>query len=625
MKKFTMVVITVIVVVVVAAIAFRARRGGEEGEEWEPDGNSVFVVHWTNGHLLRTGSGLRLLTQMAEEFNKDRRKTDSGKRIKVEVVYYGSWEQAVDLLARATGKSPVDKDRPNPTIVTPSAAHWLIPVNHQAGRKVVDPGSARSIARAMIGIVTYKEMAECLGWPEKELGYADIIALRNDPEGWARYPSAKAEWGRRPLVAFTDPTTSSTGRSVLFSLYAIAADKSPEDLTVDDVKNPEVIAYVKNFQNLIDHYMISTRPLLTKIYQGTRFGHFFLMPEDNLIHLYEGTESIFINGEKVIPPPLEKEMVMIYPKEGTMARNNSACIVDAAWVTEEHVEGATEWVDFLREDEQQRSFMIAGFRPGTDMAPTHPISKVYGLDPKEPPLVYRPEKVDPEVAAAIDGAWVEVKRPGIVTFIIDQSGSMIGEKLQQAKDGMIAALDTMAQNNQVGFIAFGDTISVRIPVRPLAQNRFDIAEAVCEMRAGGQTALYDAVSAGIRMTDNASGNENAIRGVVVLTDGQANVGSVRLDEIVRMMSRDETPIRSYSGLRRDRPRDENGLKVSKSDTVGTGLVIETRYPVQIFFIGIGGDADLDIGRLLSEASGAEFQGAAAKDLAEVLEEYSKYF
>ncbi len=55
------------------------------------------------------------------------------------------------------------------------------------------------------------------------------------------------------------------------------------------------------------------------------------------------------------------------------------------------------------------------------------------------------------------------------------------------------------------------------------------------------------------------------------------------------------------------------------------LAIETEHPVQIFFIGIGEDADLDVGRILAEATGAEFQGVSDEDLASVLAEYSKYF
>ena len=88
--------------------------------------------------------------------------------------------------------------------------------------------------------------------------------------------------------------------------------------------------------------MIGTIPLNTKVYQGPRYGHFFIMPEDNLIHLYEGTETAFINGVSVQAPPIERPMVMIYPKEGSMVRNNIAGMVQAPWVTEEQVEGGQQ-------------------------------------------------------------------------------------------------------------------------------------------------------------------------------------------------------------------------------------------------------------------------------------------
>ena len=586
----------------------------------------LVVVHWSNGHLMRTGSGLRLLEQMADEFNQAGHKTQSGKPIEVKVLYYGSWEQAQDLLSRVTRDVPLDRERPDPTIVTPSAAHWLLPVNQAAGRTVVDPGAAPSIARALIGIVTYRDMAECLGWPDKALGYADIIALRNDPQGWARYPCAKAEWGQRPLVAFTDPTTSSTGRSVLFTLYAIAAGKAPEQLTVADVTRPEIVAYVKRFQSLIDHYMISTRIVNTKVHQGPRYGHFFLMPEDNLVHLYQGTEKVFINGVKKQAPPIERPMVMLYPKEGSMARNNCACIVQAPWVTPEHAEAARQWVDYLREDDQQRDFMRAGFRPGADLLPSDPISGKYGLDPTEPPVVFNPARIDPTVAAAIDVAWDDVKKPGVVSFVVDTSGSMRGAKLAQARQGLISALDAMGQKNQVGLVTFGAGIKARIPIAPLGDNRFPIASAAEEMQASGGTALYDAIKAGIEMVNGIPAAGEIIRGVVVLTDGQANQGQTKLDDLIQMMSRQERAILSYPGFQATSHAVEaGGRPVDKKNIIGTELSLETRYPVQLFFIGIGEGADMEIGRLLAEATGAEFQGVTEDDLATVLAEFSKYF
>ena len=616
MKKLTVVILLMLFVAILGGILFRLSGLG---------GERIVVVHWTNGHLLRTGSGLRLLDQMSADFNNAAYRTESGKRIEVQVHYNGSSGQAQDLLSRVSTGARLDRDLPDPTIVTPSAAHWMIPVNYAAGYNVVDPGTARSIARAMIGIVTYRDMAECLGWPDKELGYADIIALRNDPQGWARYACAKAEWGQKPLVAYTDPTTSSTGRSVLFTLYAISAGKRPEQLTVDDVRDPEVVDYVKQFQGLVDHYMIGTIPLNTKIYQGPRFGHFFLMPEDNLIHLYEGTERAFFGGKKEQAPPISQPMVMIYPKEGSMARNNCAYIVQAPWVTDEHTEAAEVWVDYLQREEQQRGFMAAGFRPGTDLPPSDPISGRYGLDPRVPEVMFNPAQIDPVVAAAIDESWDEVKRPGIVTFVVDTSSSMSGYKLQQAKDGMIRALDAMAENNQIGFLSFSSDIGIQIPIGPLTANRFRIADAVENMRAQANTALYDAIRAAIEMTDAAPGEPDAIRGVVVLTDGRANEGQTDLDDLIQMMSRDEIAIKSFTGFQDARALDVNGMYVSIDQVTGHSLAAEARHPVQIFFIGIGAGADMHVGRLLAEATGAEFQGAAEDDLAKVLEEFSKYF
>jgi Ca-activated chloride channel family protein len=566
-----------------------------------------------------------LLPDMAAQFNKAGHKTKSGKRIVVKTFSYDSFAQVADLASRATRGVPLNPELPDPTIVTPQADHWLIYGSYIAGRPLVDLSKSKSIARAFIGIVTYRDMAECLGWPKKEIGYADIIALRDDPRGWRSYPCAKAEWGQRPLVAYTDPVTSTTGRGALFTLYSIASGKPLDQLTAADVTDPKVVGYVKRFQGLVDHYMPGTIPLNTKVHQGPRYGHFFMMPEDNLIHLYEGTESIIgPDGMRVKAPPISRPMVMIYPKEGSTIHNNSASIVQASWVTEEHVKAAERWVEFIRKDENQRAFIAAGFRPGTNLPLTDPISGKYGLDPTKPTAVINPDRIDQEAAAAIVESWEDVKRPGIVTFVLDVSGSMSGNKIEQAKDGLIRAIDAMAKNNSVGFLTFDDAIKTRIEVTPLAENRFVIADAVQEARVGGQTALYDAIKAGIEMTDAAPGEGRAIRGVVVLTDGQANAGRTQLDDLVRMMSRNEITIQQFEGFEKSSAVEEGGKVVYKNDVVGTGLAMKTRYPIQVFFIGIG-DADMEIGRILAGATGAEFQGATEKDLANVLEQFSKYF
>ena len=140
------------------------------------------------------------------------------------------------------------------------------------------------------------------------------------------------------------------------------------------------------------------------------------------------------------------------------------------------------------------------------------------------------------------------------------------------------------------------------------------------------TALYDALKQAVEMTDSAPAEDNAIRAVVVLTDGQANVGDAHLDDIINMMSKQEKPITDFRGFQDDNYGVERvGRLVSRQDIIGTGSALETKHAVQIFFIGIGQDADMEVGRMLAQATGAEFQGVANDVLAQVLEEFSKYF
>ena len=126
--------------------------------------------------------------------------------------------------------------------------------------------------------------------------------------------------------------------------------------------------------------------------------------------------------------------------------------------------------------------------------------------------------------------------------------------------------------------------------------------------------------------------------MVVLTDGQANEGKTRLDDIIQLKSRQGSDIR-YSGFTSDPITDAEGRRVKKEDVLGGGLAMHTLHPVQIFFIGIGVDADMEIGRVLAEATGAESEklvelrpGITVErikrvrevDIARVLEEF-KYF
>jgi Ca-activated chloride channel homolog len=493
-----------------------------------PQPPTVVVTHWVNVHMMNTA----LLPHFVQDFNKAAHRTQSGAPIRVDLVLVNSGVMEDELIARAGRGAALDATLANPTLVTPAADHWLGQVNYGAGRTVVDPARSQTLAVTWVGIVTYREMAECMGWPRKEIGFADVVALRQDPQGWASCKTAKTEWGQTPLLSFTDPSSSSTARAMLYALYSVAARKEPEQLTAEDVADPKVAAYVRSFNAAVDHYVYDTATLNSKIYLGPRYGHFYFIAESNLVQLYQGKLAVTV-GTGQSPQPLSRPMVFIYPKEGAVAHNHSATLVQASWVTSEQAEAAQLWVAYLREEPQQKAFMGEGFRPGIKIPLADTISSRFGLDPDKPTKVLNTDAIAAPAADAIVDSWQEVKKPGVAVFVADTSGSMQGTKIEEAKKGLKRALDGMAERNRVGFISFNSVPNDKsrfpsIQVAPLSENRFALAKAIEDMRAGGGTALYDAVKQGIEMADAAPGDDEAIRGVVILTDGQANEGLTRL-------------------------------------------------------------------------------------------------
>jgi Ca-activated chloride channel homolog len=586
--------------------------------------DTVVIVHWGASHISD------LLPDFAAEFNAAGHTTASGKHIEVRPIAVDSGEQVNRLVEAVQQGQVMDLKFGEPTVVNTTADFWLAELNQRAGRQVVDLSRTQELGIAWTGIATYREMAECLGWPTKDIGYGDIVALRNNPKGWQGVcgSAAQASWGTKPLMSWTDPLISSTARSVLIGLYSVAAGKPTDQLSVADVQDPKVVQYVKDFQKGVDHYVPKSLLLLTKM--TTASSHIFWLAEDVVIEFNDA-----IRQGKVPPgvdpytspihPLAQKGMVFIYPKEGSIAHNQPAGIIDAPWVSADEQDAARQWIAYLRDPAQQERLMKDGFRPGITMTLACPICSAYGLDPNKPTKVLKPVK--PEVTAAIIGAWGNIKKPGVVTFAVDTSASMSGPKLVEAKRGLTLALDNMSTTTSVGLIAFSDTMSHPIAVDSIQSNKFNIADEVDKLIATGGTALYDGLFEAIQMVDSAPGDADTIRGVVLLTDGRATAGTKRLHDIVHMISRaDEKPIESFDGMDGvEFGVTRDGVQVKKADISGSSLKLQTKHPIKIFFVGIGEDADYEICRILTETTHAICQKTTEESLAAILADFGKYF
>jgi Ca-activated chloride channel family protein len=112
-----------------------------------------------------------------------------------------------------------------------------------------------------------------------------------------------------------------------------------------------------------------------------------------------------------------------------------------------------------------------------------------------------------------------VRLPREAIFVLDNSGSMGGESIRQAKAGLLHALDRLTPADRFNVIRFDDTMSQLYP-RAVAATPPNIAYAkgyVSSLEANGGTVMLPALVAALR--DETPNDHSFLRQVIFLTDG----------------------------------------------------------------------------------------------------------
>ena len=123
-----------------------------------------------------------------------------------------------------------------------------------------------------------------------------------------------------------------------------------------------------------------------------------------------------------------------------------------------------------------------------------------------------------------------------ICFVLDRSGSMEGEPLEAAKEGIHSILqdfyvykdhDEVGHNDHISFITFDDVVKVRVPLQPLATGLPKANEALSQTSPGNLTALWDACGEAMRQLSG--GDPDAEPWAIILTDGR-DTSSRRFNE-----------------------------------------------------------------------------------------------
>src|SRR5215217_4123863 len=186
------------------------------------------------------------------------------------------------------------------------------------------------------------------------------------------------------------------------------------------------------------------------------------------------------------------------------------------------------------------------------------------------------------LAAAVGEAEAGRAAPLDVAFVLDRSGSMQGNKLDLAKEGVDLAVARLRDADRAALIVYDDEVDI---VQPLAaatpRLKASLRLALHGVDPGGSTYLSGGWVAGCHQlaeappVANAGSTASRIRRVILLTDGLANVGIL-----------DPTVLARHAGELRRR-----------------GIATTT--------VGVGQDFDEGLLSAMAEAGGGNFQYVAS--------------
>jgi Ca-activated chloride channel family protein len=168
-----------------------------------------------------------------------------------------------------------------------------------------------------------------------------------------------------------------------------------------------------------------------------------------------------------------------------------------------------QFVTFLKSADSQKAASNKGFNQYDDVSGTTALTGAMILQAQE---IYKKEKNGSSDLTAV--------------FVADISGSMEGSPLLNLKASLNRAIEVISSDANVGLITFSDDVNIAMQIGKFENNqRSYFSSAIKAMRAGGSTAMFDAIVVAEKMLMDAKARNPYTKLMLfVLTDGEANRG-----------------------------------------------------------------------------------------------------
>jgi Ca-activated chloride channel family protein len=242
-------------------------------------------------------------------------------------------------------------------------------------------------------------MATSLGWPARQLAWADVLKLEAEPDAWAS--RGHPEWGSFKLGQ-TDPTVSTSGLHAFIGIFSAAVEARngtalPAPIAPEDTSDPKVIDFVRAVESRVAHYTdtVTTFEQHLQVAADLAYISAIAMEEQEVWSYNHAKPKV--------------RLAAVYPREGTLFADHPYVVLTEPWVDTNKRAAAARFLDFLLSHDSQQTFQRNGFRDGNTPYPVPDdtvINVTNGLLPTQPAL--RLTQPSPQVLQKIVQSWPAV-------------------------------------------------------------------------------------------------------------------------------------------------------------------------------------------------------------------------
>src|SRR6266568_5698547 len=357
---------------------------------------------------------------------------------------------------------------PRPDVWVPDSSSWaqLLELQLQAAHQADPmPADRPSLATSPLVIAMPQPMARALGWPQRPIGWSDLLTALQKPSGWSAFQHP--EWGPFKLGK-TNPTLSTSGLEGIIGTLTATLGAGGISEKVLAAHSQQMRELILGMERAPGEQVDTDANFLTNLQQaddgGQTLKYVSAVPlgEKQVLDYNLGNPGGDPAGVGDHAKP-KVPLAAIYPKEGTLEADHPWLVLREPWVDDAKRAAASDFLLYLKSPTVQGRFQAAGFRsargqPGAEIGPDS------GLLPDQPKRVM--ETPGPLVLGATLKAWDQTKRIANLLAVYDVSGSM-GEvvpgtggktKMDLAKQAAMASLRLFTSESDVGTWEFSTNL-----------------------------------------------------------------------------------------------------------------------------------------------------------------------